>query len=235
MTRLERARAVLRRDDGFSLPEVIVAVMVNAACMTIIAASLVTFSVVQQQVAFRTANTNDTAVIEAEWRKSAQSATAIHTTSSAEVTFTRPSVRGDSCAQVTFALSPAGDTSELTVTRELFEGPADQTTGECTGTPGAPLTLAHSDDAGAAATFTYTTTAGRPTTFSRGEQTLDSATPRPAGVTEAAWQTADTGSATIDFTIGSLTGTTGAARVTQVLPAFPSAIEAGTTTRFVTP
>jgi Tfp pilus assembly protein PilV len=235
MTRLEHTRTALRNDDGFSLPEVLISVMVNAACMAIIAASLVTFSVLQQQVAFRTASTNDTAVIEAQWRKSGQSATDVRAVSDTEVTFTRPSTDGDGCARVTFMLTPAGTTRELAVTRELFPGAPDATTGECTGTPGERMLIAQSADVGVTASFQYRTAVGRPTTFAGGEQAPVGAGVQPADITTAAWESETLGSASITLNLGSLSGSTRSSRVVQILPALASESEPITTTRFVTP
>jgi prepilin-type N-terminal cleavage/methylation domain-containing protein len=171
----------LRADqNGFSLPEVMVATMINGACLTAIASGVIVFALMQKTVTDTGVSAMEVTLAETAWRADMGEATTVTVTSASEVRVIAPG-SGGVCRDVRWFVT-AGE-----VQRTIVNYPTTSAgSGSCSGTAGYAVTNVILSNVAAGAGFQFQNLVGRGLTFTNGTPTAASGE-KPAGVSEKAW------------------------------------------------
>ena len=183
---LRRAgKLVAFEQGGMTLPEVMVAVIVNAISVSLIAASILAFSSLQASFANSATAAREASVAELRWRSDVREATKFQITDATAITFSLAGSAG-SCLERAWVLVPVGARSSLRIVTTTFPGPISSA--GCSGSPsGSAATTDLISDAKPSTAFIFTNVGGRSIIHTAGSPRLDTAVPRPIGVSEADW------------------------------------------------
>lgn len=192
--RLQELRA---NQDGFALPEVIMSVIINAVCLTVIATAVATFLALQGNIEKGALASGEMTLSDSAWRSDVQDATVIGVTDAHQVSFTVPNP-DSTCRQSTWTVQVSA--AKTIIVRSIVNFPAvDPGTSACTGAPAPAIIQTVIRDASTNSGFTFKNRSGRGLTFVAGSATAAADT-APAGVSAARWNELLTGAATLDAT-----------------------------------
>ena len=179
-----------------------------------IATGIVGLLAFQGAVNDRTAVTKEVSLADSVFRSDVQWASAIAVTDARTVELTVPG-RNGLCKLATWTI--AENAGKTTVSSTVVSYPGYDATVNpvrCAGIGSAPATQTLIADAGPAAAFTYTNSAGRGISYTAGAAVLDPAPP-PSGANPKLWEVADTGSVTLSTDVASSTPRKATYRITQ--------------------
>lgn len=190
MTFLRTLRRRLTAEQGSSLPEVMVAVLVSSAALGVIAGGIVALTSLFSQTSAASASINESTTAAMRWRTDVHNAVAITPQDDKTVVFTVPAASGG-CVQSKWV----SVTASLTVTTTSYPTLSGTACSGTAGTPTKELIMR----SGAAAKFSYQNPAGRVITYSAGAATLAGGTKDPA-TAQATWDAKTVTAATLDAT-----------------------------------
>lgn len=225
----KRLHHLRHNQDGFSLPEVVVSVIINGIVLTIIATGVMTFLALQVNISGTSKANTEVILAETAWRADVGEATSISVTNSTAASFTAPNSDG-SCRVTSWQI--AAGTPAKKLVRSIINYPTtNANTAVCEGTPTPALVQTLIPNVSNNAVFSFKNIAGRGVTFTGGVGTAAAAS-APAGVSTSVWNETSVGTAIIQLNASVDLGFPTPAYISQlavsVLRAAPPATTTGT-------
>ena len=185
MKRIRRLLHELKTDQaGLSLPEVMVAVIINTISVSVIAGSILAFMTLQTAFTGSASAARESSVTELRWRSDLRESVKMTPLNATSVTFSLAGSAG-SCLERNWVFAPRGAKSALQIVTREYSG-VPRASG-CSGTSGVPTTSTVVEDSGPASAFTFSNAGGRTITFAAGVAQLDTSAVKPPAVTDFDW------------------------------------------------
>ncbi|WP_285117337.1 hypothetical protein [Leifsonia sp. fls2-241-R2A-40a] len=188
----KRIRECLVRDDGATLPETIIAVVVSATMMGAISTGVIALTTLNHSVAATAASIRDVTTTDMRWRESVRQAVQITPADDHTVTMTVPAATG--CRTDSWTFDRASGLRVATTVYPTLTGTS------CAGTALAPAATETLLPGNSGVSFHYRNLGGRDVTYTAGSPTLAPGT-APAEVASTGWTSTTVGSAYLDGTV----------------------------------